>query len=316
MVLAMANNGADFGIFASSRIPLPAPPPLMNLGPPPPPTDYFENGRLYHGFRKGKYMFPCDEAEKDRMDIFHKFFLVARRDQLHSTPFIPNYDRGPRILDLGTGTGIWAIDMAEIPPNLTFNQRDIESPWHGMDLDSWDLIHVRMLNGSVTSWPELYQKIYRHLKPSYGWLEHVELDMWPRCDDGTLPANSALINWARYLYEATNLAYRPMAYNTETRAMLERQGFVEIQEQVIKIPMNPWPSDPHMKDIGRWYNLGITQGLEALTIGPLTRMSGWKKVDVDRVVADAKREICSKKYHVYCNMHIWTARRPADRPAR
>jgi methylase of polypeptide subunit release factors len=46
------------------------------------------------------------------MDIFHKFFLVARGEQLHSVKFIPNYD-GPRVLDLGTGTGIWGIDMAE-----------------------------------------------------------------------------------------------------------------------------------------------------------------------------------------------------------
>ena len=53
------------------------------------------------------------QDEKDKMDIFHKFFLVARRENLHSTPFIRNYDPGPRILDLGTGTGIWAIDMAE-----------------------------------------------------------------------------------------------------------------------------------------------------------------------------------------------------------
>lgn len=78
-------------------------------------------------------MFPCDEVnalwkwqnsgvgliranlqtEMDRMDIYHKIFSVARRDVLHSTPFIPNYDPGPRILDLGTGTGIWAIDMCE-----------------------------------------------------------------------------------------------------------------------------------------------------------------------------------------------------------
>jgi 2-polyprenyl-3-methyl-5-hydroxy-6-metoxy-1,4-benzoquinol methylase len=100
-----------------------------------PPPDYIENGRLYHGYRKGLYMYPCDEVslryaaewaffamhyadqlrlqqEKDRMDIYHKFFSVARRGVHHSAQFTPNYD-GPRILDLGCGTGIWAIDMAE-----------------------------------------------------------------------------------------------------------------------------------------------------------------------------------------------------------
>ncbi|RDW72979.1 S-adenosyl-L-methionine-dependent methyltransferase-18 [Coleophoma cylindrospora] len=315
-------------------MPLTAPPPPMSnvgpAGPAAPPQNHTENGRLYHGFRKGKYMYPCDEQEMDRMDIFHKFFLVARRDQLHSTPFIRNYE-GPRILDLGTGTGIWAIDMADkypmaevkgldlsliqpakIPPNLSFAQRDIESPWYGMEIDSWDLIHMRMLNGSISSWPEIYSKIYRHLKPGYGWMEHVEIDLMPRCDDGSLPSNSALMDWGRYLLDATNRAYKPLAYNTETRADLERQGFVEIQEQVIKVPLNPWPTDPHLKDIGRWYNLGLVQGLEAVSLGPLTRVFGWKKEDVDRLVAEAKKELCSRRYHTYCNMHIWIARRPAE----
>jgi len=87
---------------------------------------------------------------------------------------------------------------------------------------------------------------------------------------------------------------------------------VEIREQVIKIPFNSWPPDAHLKDIGRWYNLGLTQWLEALSLGPLTRMSGWKKPDVDGLIAEAKKEICSKKIHAYCYMHIWTARRPAE----
>ena len=122
---------------APPRMPPTAVPPLPPVGLPlnaPAPSNYYENGRMYGGFRKGKYMFPNDEviwgrlelrcgrsgltwdsaqAEMDRMDIYHKFFLVARREALHSTPFIPNYDNVPRILDLGTGTGIWAIDMAE-----------------------------------------------------------------------------------------------------------------------------------------------------------------------------------------------------------
>jgi len=55
------------------------------------------------------------QSEKDRMDIYHKLFDVARRGQLHQAPIsttASSYDP-PRILDLGCGTGIWAIDMAE-----------------------------------------------------------------------------------------------------------------------------------------------------------------------------------------------------------
>jgi methylase of polypeptide subunit release factors len=47
------------------------------------------------------------------MDIYHKIFEVARRGALHVTPIIESDHDRPRILDLGCGTGIWAIDMAE-----------------------------------------------------------------------------------------------------------------------------------------------------------------------------------------------------------
>ncbi len=102
--------------------------------------------------------------------------------------------------------------------------------------------------------------------------------------------------------EASERAYKPLAYNTQTRQMIEGQGFVDITEQIIRVPFNPWPADPHQKEIGRWYNLGLVQGLEAMSLGPLTRMSGWKKSEVDRLIGEAKKEICSKKYHAYCNM--------------
>ena len=45
------------------------------------------------------------------MDIYHKLFLVARQEVLHQLPIVSKTQI--RILDLGTGTGIWAIDMAE-----------------------------------------------------------------------------------------------------------------------------------------------------------------------------------------------------------
>lgn len=46
------------------------------------------------------------------MDIFHKFFMIARNDRLFSyNP--PQAVERLRVMDLGTGTGIWAINVAE-----------------------------------------------------------------------------------------------------------------------------------------------------------------------------------------------------------
>lgn len=60
-------------------------------------------------------MYPCDENEQDRLDLFHRVLCVARREILHSPNIkIPSsiprglssiHDQGPRILDLGCGTG-------------------------------------------------------------------------------------------------------------------------------------------------------------------------------------------------------------------
>jgi len=58
-------------------------------------------------------LLPTTQAEKDRMDIYHKLFEVARRGALHLAPITVNPYDPPRILDLGCGTGIWAIDIAE-----------------------------------------------------------------------------------------------------------------------------------------------------------------------------------------------------------
>jgi hypothetical protein len=42
--------------------------------------------------------------------------------------------------------------------------RDYESHVWSLGEDSWDLIHVQQACGSVSSWPELYQKIYQYEK--------------------------------------------------------------------------------------------------------------------------------------------------------
>jgi hypothetical protein len=59
---------------------------------------------------------------------------------------------------IGMLTGVFA----RIPPNLRFRvPRDFESHVWSLGEESWDLIHVQQACGSVSSWPELYQKIYQ-----------------------------------------------------------------------------------------------------------------------------------------------------------
>jgi hypothetical protein len=69
--------------------------------------DYaFENGRRYHSFRAGNYQFPNDESEQEREDMKHAMIINLCGGKLHYAPL----QSPQQVLDIGTGTGIWAID--------------------------------------------------------------------------------------------------------------------------------------------------------------------------------------------------------------
>ena len=52
------------------------------------------------------------QAELERIDIKHHVFQLLCSGHLHLAPLV----NPKRILDLGTGTGIWAIEMADQYP--------------------------------------------------------------------------------------------------------------------------------------------------------------------------------------------------------
>jgi hypothetical protein len=72
--------------------------------------DYvFENNRRYHKFKEGQYLLPNDEPEQEREDMKHAMIVHVCDGRLHFAPL----EQPQKILDLGTGTGIWAIDSEE-----------------------------------------------------------------------------------------------------------------------------------------------------------------------------------------------------------
>lgn len=136
--------------------------------------DYlFENGRRYHRFREGRYNFPNDEAEQDREDMKHACVKMLCQ-QLY---FAPLDERNVQnVLDIGTGTGIWAIEMGDqlpaanvvgidlspiqpdwVPSNVHFVVDDAESEWLYPE-DHFDYVHSRHTVMAIKDWPKLYKQ--------------------------------------------------------------------------------------------------------------------------------------------------------------
>jgi hypothetical protein len=86
----------------------------------------------------------------------------------------------------------------------------------------------------------------------------------------------------------------------ETMSQLASAGFVDISEQVIRVPFNGWPVDEAEREVGQWFNLGFTMGLEALSLAPLARMRNRTKEEIVDLANKVKMEICTRRVHAYC----------------
>jgi hypothetical protein len=142
------------------------------------------------------------------------------------------------------------------------------------------------------------------LKPG-GFIEHVEIDFTPHSPNGTLKENMALVKWARDLTAAFAHARQPI--NVESlnpEYMLKHAGFEDVQCVTKPVPYHPWPEEESKKEVGRWFNLGMVQGVHALSMAALTRYGGYSKEQVDDLLNDVKREMCTKSIVTQCKMWV------------
>ena len=118
--------------------------------------------------------------------------------------------------------------------------------------------------------------------------------------------------WGELLCEAARKLGRPMGSDVTDNylAWMTEAGFVDIQQKWFMWPSNGWPKDPFMKEIGRWNQTNILEGLEGFCLALLTRGLGWKKEEVDVFVAKVSRDLRDKKIHAYFPMPVCWARKP------
>ncbi|KAK5531919.1 hypothetical protein LTR25_008249 [Vermiconidia calcicola] len=286
-----------------------------------------ENGRTYPAYGQHQYGMPIDEREQDRNDLQHCKFVLVLNDDLFLSPI---GDEPQQILDLGTGTGIWAIDVADkyptaevlgvdiapiqptfMPPNCRFELDDIENEWLYRK-NHFDLIHARELMLAVRDWDQLIKQAYDHLKPG-GYLELSQSVPDPGCDDGSLPDDSAYRQMTAYFIEIGERLGASVHVAKLFKQKMEQAGFEDVVEKRFKIPCSSWPKNPRLKKIGMFEAAHVDAGAEALLLRGMTQALGKSREEAQVFFAEVRKEIRNPRMHAYIWFYDVHGRKPLRR---
>ncbi|KAJ5587023.1 methyltransferase [Penicillium hispanicum] len=282
----------------------------------------YENGRRYHSYHEGEYFLPNDEQEQDRLDLSHHIYLMLLKGELHLAPV-----KNPgRVLDLGTGTGIWAIDFADenpetevigvdlspiqpswLPPNCRFEVDDFEQPWSYSQ--PFDYIHGRELEGCIRDHDRLFQQAYDNLKPK-GWFEMATMSVMSSSDDDTHKKATWLQKSVEHMHESAKLFGKELRTVPSWKKRLEQTGFVNVQQLVLKLPQSPWPKDPKLKELGKYHQINMLEAVPPYCYALFTRVLGWKREEIEVLLAGVRRELRDLSNHLYTEVYMVYGQRP------
>ncbi|KAK1980184.1 S-adenosyl-L-methionine-dependent methyltransferase [Colletotrichum cereale] len=214
--------------------------------------------------------------------MVHTLMVKTIGNRLFLAPI--NELKAHRILNVGTGTGIWSMEMGDlfpnaeilgndlsaiqpdwVSPNVKFEIDDVESEW--VNDQKYDFIFSRYLSGSLADWPTYVKRL--------------------TSDDGSLEGTE-LQRWVDLIMDACR-AFRRDA-------------------QVV--PAGPWAKDPYLKDIGMCNLIQILDGLEVFPMKLLCGSLGWTKEEVIVLLAGVRNDLKSGKVHGWYHYNVVYGQKP------
>ena len=178
----------------------------------------------------------------------------------------------------------------------------------------YDYVHTRMTLGC---WDDFSSQIcgqaYRQLKPG-GWFESTELDTTCRCDDGTMPENwvvKALFDELSRISDDISRAHR---FAPHLRRIYEEQGFEDVQERILRLPMTDWGRQGNLsaleRCIGGMWEKNMLEGVSAFSMALFSRYRHLTQEQVEVDLVPVKRELSNSRVHAYMNLHCVWGRKP------
>ncbi|KIV99165.1 hypothetical protein, variant [Verruconis gallopava] len=244
--------------------------------------------------------------------------------ELHLAPL--GEDFSGRVLELGSGTGIWAIDMGDkypsatiqaidlsptqadwVPPNVFFEIDDMEETWTFSR--PFDYIHGKFLAGSIRDWPKLMAQSFDNLKEG-GWVEFQDYDYAPRLPNGQVDESENWVTkWHKIMMGTcegkTGASASP---GPLLKKLVTEAGFEDVKEFVYQIPVGTWPKDPKLKEIGRYYKASLDDGLDGISLRILTHFLGYTLEEAS--VLNAHFRTAMKEINFYHLFYVVYGRKP------
>lgn len=262
-----------------------------------------ENGRTYHAYGSTEHWGPNDEKAQDQQDLSHHLWGLALKGEHYIAPI----SHPQRILDLGTGTGIWVIEVAErhpdavvhgidlspiqptwLPPNAIFLVDDYNADW--IDVEKYDLIHARELLGTVPDWVTLYKNALKYipekgklsactltasraLRPG-GWFDQAEPSLFFTTDHHQLDEKHPFTQWGEMMVEAGHKVGMRFDIGAHIKEWMEEAGFVNVKEIRQPWTIGGWAKDRHLREIGQWNQVRLDEGVKDFCSRRFTNQMG------------------------------------------
>jgi len=258
-------------------------------------------------------MLPNDMQELDRLDLQH-YLLRSILTSNCTANMTEVYD----VLDIGTGTGIWILEMANEFPHVKFVGMDIAplQPHNtlpktcrfdlGNVLDgltyqdgSFDYVHQRLLMLGIPedSWKDLLQEYYRVLNPG-GQLEIVETDLLLK---RRTPVMKKLQRWIETVLDTHGISAKVVR---EMDTLMMKAGFRHITTRTIKVPLGSWAGP---EGEAGWQNM--MEGIKAFQTAVCTLLN-IRPHEFQQVVDEVGRE--SNEMQSYWQIYIYLGTKPTN----
>ena len=269
-----------------------------------------EHGRTFHSYKQGRYWLPNDRDEQERLDLQHAVFTMRFDGELGLAPIT----NPQAVLDLGTGTGVWAIDCAlkypsarvlgtdlspiqpeYVPPNCSFEVDDAEDEW--LFSQRFDYVHLRMMFHCFGDHRQVMRSTFENLQPG-GYMEWQDWSCVLQCKDDTM-RGTAIERWSQNFLEAGTRLGRDMLAPEKYKGWMREVGFADVVEKRLAVPGSPWAKGRNNKRMGSLQMANFLEGLHAASMTLFTKGLGMSPEAVELLLVDCRKDIKNTGIHFY-----------------